>query len=117
VDRQELTDAIDLARQTLATVGQDSRLADNLLKAERELEFREQRKRQQNDMVQMAETLLKEGNFAGATSVLKGAIETQLLPANDPRLTQLLNEIAAKKEPPPPPPPSSAAATAAASGV
>src|SRR5216683_2751486 len=63
VDRQELTDAIDLARQTLATVGQDSRLADTLL-----------------------------------------------LPANDPRLAQLLNEITARKEPPP----SSAAATAAA---
>jgi serine/threonine-protein kinase len=117
VDRQELTDAIDLARQTLATVGQDSRLADTLLKAERELEFREQRKRQQNDTVQMAETLLKEGNFAGATSVLKGAIETQLLAANDPRLTQLLNEIAAKKEPPPPPPSSALATAAAASGV
>ncbi len=110
VDRQELTDAIDLARQTLATVGQDSRLADTLLKAEREIEFREQRKRQQNDTVQMAQTLLEAGNFAGATSVLKVAIETQLLPANDPRLAQLLNEIAARKEPPP----SSAAATAAA---
>src|SRR5216683_2896277 len=110
VDRQELTDAIDLARQTLATVGQDSRLADTLLKAEREIEFREQRKRQQNDTVQMAQTLLEAGNFAGATSVLKVAIETQLLPANDPRLAQLLNEITARKEPPP----SSAAATAAA---
>src|SRR6266446_8632460 len=113
VERQELTDAIDLARQTLATVGQDSRIADTLLKAEREFEFREQKRSQQDETVQMARTLVDAGKFADATSILNDAIGTKLLPANDPRLMQLLNDIDAGKQPPPPPP---SAAAAAASG-
>lgn len=117
MDRQELTDAIDLARQTLATVGQDSRIADTLLKAEREFEFREQRKRQQNDTVQKARTLLDAGKFADSTSILKDAIGTQLLPENDPRLVQLLNEIDARKGPPPPAAAAAAAAVAAPSAT
>src|SRR6266849_6080900 len=113
MDRQELTDAIDLARQTLATVGQDSRISGALLKAEREFEFREQHKGRQNETVQMARTLVDAGKFADATSILNDAIGTKLLPANDPRLMQLLNDIDAGKQPPPPP----SAAAAAASGA
>src|SRR5713226_8204311 len=111
VERQELTDAIDLARQTLATVGQDSRIADTLLKAEREFEFREQRKRQQSETVVKARTLFHAGNLADATSLLREAIETQLFSANDPQIVQLLKDIDAKKEPP-----STSAAAAARSG-
>jgi serine/threonine-protein kinase len=111
VERQELTDAIDLARQTLATVGQDSRIADTLLKAEREFEFREQRKRQQSETVVKARTLFHAGNLADATSLLREAIETQLFSANDPQIVQLLKDIDAKKEPP-----SASAAAAARSG-
>src|SRR6266581_4587556 len=114
MDRQELTDAIDLARQTLATVGQDSRISGALLKAEREFEFREQHKGRQNETVQMARTLVDAGKFADATTILNDAIGTKLLPANDPRLMQLLNDIDAGKQPPPPPP---SAAAAAASGA
>jgi hypothetical protein len=113
VERQELTDAIDLARQTLATVGQDSRIADTLIKAEREFEFREQKKRQQNETILKARTLLHAGRLTDATSILQDAIDTKLLPTSDPRIAQLLKEIAAKKEPPP----SSTAAAAAASGA
>lgn len=107
--RQQLTDAIDLARQTLATVGQDSRIADTLLKAEKELEFRELKKQRQNETVQQARTLLDAGQFTDATSLLNVAIHTQLLPSDDPRVTKLLNEIDARREPP--------AAAAAAAGA
>ncbi len=109
VDRQELTDAIDLARQTLATVGQDPRIANTLLKVEREFEFREEKKRQQTEAILKARTLFDAGKLTDATSILRDVIDTQLLPANDPRLNQLLDEIASRKEAPPP----SAAATAA----
>jgi eukaryotic-like serine/threonine-protein kinase len=47
IDKQQITDAIDLARQTLTTVGQDSRIADTLRKAEKELEFREKKKKKE----------------------------------------------------------------------
>src|SRR6266571_5374746 len=114
MDRQELTDAIDLARQTLATVGQDSRISGALLKAEREFEFREQHKGRQNETVQMARTLVDAGKFADATSILNDAIGTKLLPANDSRLMQLLNDIEAGKQPPTT---TSAAAAAASAGA
>ena len=113
VERQELTDAIDLARQTLATVGQDPRIADTLIKAEREFEFREQKKRQQSETLLRARTLFNSGKFADATSILQQAVDTQLFSANDPQIAKLQKEIAAKKEPPPS---STAAAAAASSG-
>ncbi|HEY6943802.1 MAG TPA: protein kinase [Candidatus Acidoferrum sp.] len=112
MDRQQLTDAIDLARQTLATVGKDSRIEDTLLKAEKELEFREKKKRQQNDAVQQARTFVEAGKLADATSILDVAIHTQLLRSDDPRVTQLLNEIDSRKEPP-----SAAAAAAGAAAI
>lgn len=104
MESQQLTDAIDLARQTLATIGQDPRIADTLLKAEKELEFRERQKQKQSDAVKQARTLMNSGKLSEATSILHGALETQLLARNDPQVTQLLSEIAARKEPPPPPP-------------
>src|SRR5882762_2987919 len=117
VDRQELTDAIDLARQTLATVGQDPRIADTLLKVEREFEFREQKKRQQTETVLKARTLFGAGKLTDATSILRDAIDTQLLPASDARLNQLLDEIASRKEPPPPSGVATAASEAAPSAT
>jgi eukaryotic-like serine/threonine-protein kinase len=106
VERQELTDAIDLARQTLATVGQDPRIVGALLKAQKELEFREQKKRRQDETVRMARTLFDAGKPGDATSILKDALAAQLFSSDDSRVTQLLKEIDAKKRPPPSPPPS-----------
>jgi serine/threonine protein kinase len=106
IERQQLTEAIDLARQTITTIGADPRLADTLLKAERELEFREQKKRQQNETVQMARILLDEGKLDDAMSLVKEALETRLFPDNDSRIKKLLEEIDAKKQPQPTPIPS-----------
>src|SRR5882762_1171384 len=100
-DRQEITDAINLARQTLAVVGQDSQLADTLIRLEREFEFREQKTRQQSETILQARTLFNSGKLTDATAVLQQAIDTQLFAANDPQIAKLQNEIAAKKEPPP----------------
>ncbi len=112
-DRQEITDAINLARQTLAVVGQDSQLADTLIRLEREFEFREQKTRQQSETILQARTLFNSGKLTDATAVLQQAIDTQLFAANDPQIAKLQNEIAAKKEPPPSP---TAAAAMAGSG-
>jgi serine/threonine protein kinase len=111
VDRQALTDAIDLARRTLRDVDEDPLVADTLLRLEREFEFREEKKRKQNETVVKARTMLNAGKLTDATSIVQDAIETQLLSASDPRVKQLMDEIAARKEPPP-----SSAAAAAASG-
>jgi hypothetical protein len=98
IERQELTEAIDLARQTITTVGPDARLADTLVKAEREVEFREQKKRDQNEKLQTARGLLDHGKPSDAESVVKEALETHLLTENDSRVIKLLQEIDAKKK-------------------
>jgi serine/threonine protein kinase len=98
IERQELTEAIDLARQAISTIGVDPRLADTLVKAEKELEFREEKKRQQNETLQMARALLDEGKVDDATSVVKEVLETRLFPANDSRIEKLIQEIDAKRQ-------------------
>jgi serine/threonine protein kinase len=100
IDRQELTEAIDLARQTITTVGPDARLADTLNKAERELEFREQKKREQNDRLQAARALLDQGKAVEAESAVREVLDTHLFAENDSRIVTLLQEIDARKKDP-----------------
>jgi serine/threonine protein kinase len=95
MEREDLTDAIDLARQTLATIGHDSRMSDALRKAEKEFEFREKKKRQQSETVQMAQAAFDAGKLSDATSILNSAFETQILSSHDPRVAQLMSQIKA----------------------
>jgi serine/threonine protein kinase len=99
IEREELTEAIDLGRRTLITVGPDAGLAATLQKAERELEFREDKKRRQNETVLSARALLDEGRVTDATSLLRGAVEARLFPPKDPRVDSLFAEIEARKPP------------------
>jgi serine/threonine protein kinase len=98
IERQQLTEAIDLSRQTITMIGPDPRLADTLLKAEKELEFREQKKRQQEETIQMARALLEQGKIDQLMSLIKEANETRLLPENDSRITKLLEDIDARRQ-------------------
>jgi len=102
IERQELTEAIDLARQTITTIGPDARLADTLAKAEREVEFREQKKREQAEKLEFARTLLDQGRLGDAGSLVKEALETHLFSPSDSRIVRLLQEIDAKKRERPP---------------
>lgn len=96
----QLTDAIDLARQTITTLGPDPRLADILLKAEREVEFREQKKQRQAKTLETARALLNEGKLSDATLLLKDAVETKLFSFEDPQIKALFEEIGARRYPP-----------------
>jgi serine/threonine protein kinase len=93
IERQQLTEAIDLSRQTITTIGPDHRLSDTLLKAEKELEFREQKKRQQDETLQMAQALLNVGKFTEANSLIKDALDMRLFPENDSRVKNILEKI------------------------
>jgi serine/threonine protein kinase len=93
IERQQLTEAIDLSRQTITTIGPDPRLSDTLLKAEKELEFREQKKRQQDETLQMAQALLNVGKFTAANSLVKDALDMRLFPENDSRIKNILEKI------------------------
>jgi serine/threonine-protein kinase len=98
IERQQLTEAIDLSRQTISTIGPDSRLADTLAKAQKELEFREQKKSQRDETILTARTMFDEGRLTEASSLLQEALDTRLFPDNDSRIKKLFEEIAAKKQ-------------------
>ena len=96
IERQELTEAIDLARQTITTVGPDIGLADTLTKAERELEFREQKKRDQDEKLRAARVLLDDGKFNDLAVLLREALEAHLFEIQDARVEKLFEEIDTK---------------------
>lgn len=98
IERQELTEAIDLARETLVTVGTHPGLASLLHRAEMEFEQRNKRKHEQDEALEKARTLLDAGALGDATLVLENAVETKLFAKSDPRFAPLLNEIDARKQ-------------------
>ena len=98
IKRQELTDAIDLARQTLATMGPDTDLTQLLHAAEVEVQERDKKREEQKQQVQAARTMLDEGDFAGATQMLNRAIAAKTVLANDMQTKLLFAEIAEKEE-------------------
>jgi eukaryotic-like serine/threonine-protein kinase len=105
IERQEFTDAIGLARQTLVTVRADPEVSRRLQFAQLEYEQREKRKKEQQQTYLAAQTLVDAGNPREATRILREALETRLFSASDPRLTQLFKDIEERQAPPPPPPP------------
>ena len=98
--RHQLTDAIDLARQSITALGEDSKLAAVLHQAEKELEFREQKRQQQAEMIHSAHSLLNDGKLTDAALLLKDAIESRLFSSEDPKIRALFEEIAARRRPP-----------------
>jgi serine/threonine protein kinase len=98
IDRQALTEAIELARQTIAMIGAEPRLSDILATAERELEFREQKKREQEQRLASARVLLDEGRLDEASSAVKEALEIHLFADTDPRVANLMAQIYTRKK-------------------
>jgi eukaryotic-like serine/threonine-protein kinase len=93
INKGQHTDAVDLARQTLATRGPDPQTTQLLRAAEMELaEKREKVKAQEKHLAEV-QTVVLEGRYADATQILKGAFETQTLSKRDPRVQQLLKKI------------------------
>jgi serine/threonine protein kinase len=93
IKRGQHTDAVDLARQTLATVGQDSEVNRLLSLAEMELAGKRKKKEEQDKRVEEAQTLLLGGQVDAATQILQDGLETKIFSRKHPRVRQLLNEI------------------------
>lgn len=96
---RQLTDAVDLARQTITTLGPDSRLQAILQQAEKQLEVREQKKEQQAQTLKNAHTLLNDGRLSDAALLLKDAIESRVFDEEDPKIKVLFDEIGARRRP------------------
>ncbi len=93
IRRGQHTDAVDLARQTLSTVGPNAEVAQLLRAAEMELEQKRKKREEQERQLAEAQSFLQQDRFEEADELLRGAIESHLLPRKDVRVRQLLNEI------------------------
>src|SRR3989442_9706516 len=97
--RDELTEAITLARQTLMTAGADTDITQLLRAAEMEHAERERKKAQDRD-VDAARTLIEDGDLDEASRVIQRPMETKLFDTYDPRVQEILEEIEEKKKAP-----------------
>ncbi len=92
IHREELSDAIDLAQQTLATLGPDTDVSTLLNSARVEYQARE-KKREKDQEVETIRTLAESGKLDEATLVLEEALENKVLDELDPRVQQVSEEL------------------------
>jgi serine/threonine protein kinase len=86
IERGDLTDAIDLGKRTMVQVGADTDLTKLVQMAEHERMSREEKK-DHNEQVQSAITMLESKKFDDATRVLRAVDQTGVF---DPRVPFLL---------------------------
>lgn len=98
IKRQELTDAIDLARQTLATLGPSTDVTKLLQAAEVEVGERNKKIEQGARQLETARALLEKGDLSGARQVLDRAIATRIVSAADAQIRALQSQIAQKEK-------------------
>jgi serine/threonine protein kinase len=111
INRDDLTNAMTLARATLERSGEDSDVTRLLRTAEMEYEARENKRTEQERNVEAARTLIEDGNVDGATQILNHAIETRIFDPTDRRVRGIIEDIEKKKrevETPSPPNPATA---------
>jgi hypothetical protein len=92
IKQGKISDAIDLAQQTLGTFGPDPNVTQ-LLQAATSKQAEHKKKEDQDRQMAAAQTLVDAGNFAGATQVLNQAMATQIFERSDPRVQQQLRAI------------------------
>jgi len=107
INREKFSEAIDLAQQTLVTLGPDTDLSQLLTSAQVEYEARE-KKRNQEKSLETIRTLVESKNFDAAERSLDEACATQVLDTFDPRIQRLAEQIKdaktnAEQKPPPTP--------------
>jgi serine/threonine protein kinase len=98
IKRQELTDAIDLARQTLATLGPDTDVTQLLHAAEVESDERNKKRAEGNEQIKAARALVEKEDFAGARQLLDRAIANRIIASGDMQARMLLSEIREREE-------------------
>jgi hypothetical protein len=96
INRGKISDAIDLAEQTIMTLGPDTDVNQLLSSARVEYEARE-RKKDQEEKLQAIRTLISDGKLVEATQTLDQAVEAKILEVFDPRVQRVCEELDAAK--------------------
>jgi uncharacterized protein YbaR (Trm112 family) len=99
INREDFSEAIDLAKETIAITGPNTDLTQLLHSAVVEFQARAKR-RQQEQKLQEIRTLAESGNVDGAAETLRVAVEAETLDALDPRVSRVAEEIDAAKSAP-----------------
>lgn len=92
INREKFSEAIDLAKHTLAVMGPDSGVTQLLTSAEMERDARE-KKREQEIRLAAIRSLIESGNAMGARRTLEEAIAKKLFDPLDSRIQQVSREI------------------------
>jgi serine/threonine protein kinase len=92
INREKFSDAINLAKQTLVTLGPDPKLTELLNTAEVEFEARE-KKKEQGRTLQIIRTLIEAGNLEDASQMIDQGIKANALDTSDPRFQRLAAQL------------------------
>ena len=92
INREELSEAVDLAKQTLMTLGPDTDLTQLLDSAQVELQSRE-KKRLQEGTLETIRILIEAGDLDLASQTIDEVVESQTLDSFDPRIERLSARI------------------------
>lgn len=88
INQDKITDAIDLAQQTMAAMGPDPNVTQLLHGAEEK-----KRQKEEDSKVSELRTMIKKGDHAGATQLFNEVLATQILRPSDPRLQELRGQL------------------------
>lgn len=99
INREDFSDAVDLAKETLATEGPDTEVTQLLNSALVEWQARE-KKRQEEVKLQEIRGLVNSGNIDQAAETLFDALQTHALEELDPRVSRISHEIELAKNAP-----------------
>jgi len=92
INREKFSEAIDLANQTLVTLGPDTDVTQLLNSAQVEFAARE-KQREQERKLETIRTLIESGNLQAASQTIEEALETKVLETFDPRVQRLSEQI------------------------
>jgi uncharacterized protein YbaR (Trm112 family) len=97
INREKFSEAVDLAKQTIASLGPDTDVTQLLNSAHVEMEARE-RKRQQEKAIENIRGFVNSRKFDEATKTLDAALATRIFDAFDPRAQRAADEISAGRQ-------------------
>ena len=92
INREKFSEAIELAKQTLVTLGPNTAVTQLLSSAQVEFETREKKRKQERE-IESIRLLVERGDFEQAALTLDEALATQALETYDPRVLRVLDEI------------------------
>ena len=89
INQDKITDAIDLAQQTMESMGPDPNVTQLLQGAEE----KKKKKEDVEKKVSNLESLVNKGDHVGATQLFNEVMATQIFQASDPRMQELKGKI------------------------